>query len=244
MPDPPLTPPDTQFDPEVPPSVQAWHTRSGHVLVLPKIDGKEIGYMMLDTGTDASCMLWTPSMTVRFGVQLCMPGLVCAQSLAAQNMMFLSGSYICIYRQQDCRTRLAVCRPCSACLQEPATNLFPTLKTLLHAATEAKPNALSPSSPRCVFPSTKPFCQPPSPPLPPQHPTLLAPSKSTPHPLSSCCRPCIRCPQVHAAQLLTWHPTVSHLGTAWPPVVLALLGLLPTAQVCHPDAVLLQVQVV
>ena len=51
MPEPPLTPPDTQFDPQVPPDVQAWHTRSGHVLVLPKIDGKEIGYMMLDTGS-------------------------------------------------------------------------------------------------------------------------------------------------------------------------------------------------
>lgn len=53
MPEPPLTPPDTHFDPEVPSAVQAWHTRSGHVLVLPRIDGKEIGYMMLDTGDDS-----------------------------------------------------------------------------------------------------------------------------------------------------------------------------------------------
>lgn len=61
MPDPPLTPPDTQFDPRAPPAVQAWHTRSGHVLVLPKIDGKEIGYMMLDTGSHTSCLLpWKP----------------------------------------------------------------------------------------------------------------------------------------------------------------------------------------
>ena len=55
MPEPPLTPPDTRFDPNVPPDVQAWHTRSGHVLVLPKLDGKEMGYMMLDTGNGCSC---------------------------------------------------------------------------------------------------------------------------------------------------------------------------------------------
>lgn len=29
---------------------QAWYTRSGHVLVQPRINGIEAGYMILDTG--------------------------------------------------------------------------------------------------------------------------------------------------------------------------------------------------
>jgi hypothetical protein len=31
-------------------AAQAWHTRSGHVLVQPRINGAEAGYMILDTG--------------------------------------------------------------------------------------------------------------------------------------------------------------------------------------------------
>ena len=50
MPQPPLTPSDTHFDPKASPQVKAWHTRSGHVLVKPEIDGKVLGFMMLDTG--------------------------------------------------------------------------------------------------------------------------------------------------------------------------------------------------
>ena len=50
MPKPPLTPPDTKFNPQASANVQAWHTGSGHVLVQTKINGKEAGYMMLDTG--------------------------------------------------------------------------------------------------------------------------------------------------------------------------------------------------
>lgn len=50
MPEPPLTPLDTKFHPQSPSTIQAWHTRSGHVLVQPKINGQGIGYMMLDTG--------------------------------------------------------------------------------------------------------------------------------------------------------------------------------------------------
>lgn len=50
MPTPPLTPPDTKFDPGASADVEAWHTGSGHVLVQAKINGKEAGYMMLDTG--------------------------------------------------------------------------------------------------------------------------------------------------------------------------------------------------
>ncbi|DBA75380.1 TPA: hypothetical protein ACH3X1_010646 [Trebouxia sp. C0004] len=50
MPEPPLTPQDTKFDPQLPATVPAWHTRSGHVLVQPKLNGQNVGYMMLDTG--------------------------------------------------------------------------------------------------------------------------------------------------------------------------------------------------
>lgn len=50
MPEPPLTPQDTTFNPQLPATVPAWHTRSGHVLVQPKLNGQDVGYMMLDTG--------------------------------------------------------------------------------------------------------------------------------------------------------------------------------------------------
>lgn len=55
MPQPPLTPPDTHFDPQASRVVQAWHTRSGHVLVQPSINGRSLGYMMLDTGIVLRC---------------------------------------------------------------------------------------------------------------------------------------------------------------------------------------------
>ena len=54
MPEPPLLPHDTAFDPEASAEVQAWHTRSGHVLIKAQINGKDAGYMMLDTGKDQS----------------------------------------------------------------------------------------------------------------------------------------------------------------------------------------------
>ena len=50
MPQAPLTPHDTVFDPQAAATVSAWHTRSGHVLVKPKVNGQDIGYMLLDTG--------------------------------------------------------------------------------------------------------------------------------------------------------------------------------------------------
>ena len=50
MPQPPLTPHDTVFDPQAAATVSAWHTRSGHVLVKPMVNGQAIGYMLLDTG--------------------------------------------------------------------------------------------------------------------------------------------------------------------------------------------------
>ena len=50
MPQSPLTPHDTVFDPQAPATVSAWHTRSGHVLVQAKVNGQDIGYMLLDTG--------------------------------------------------------------------------------------------------------------------------------------------------------------------------------------------------
>jgi len=46
----PLRPGDTHFIPGMPPTVSAWHSHSGHVLVTPKVNGKEIGCMILDTG--------------------------------------------------------------------------------------------------------------------------------------------------------------------------------------------------
>lgn len=46
----PLLPEDTSFLPGLPSTVKAWHTRSGHVLVQPRINGAEAGYMILDTG--------------------------------------------------------------------------------------------------------------------------------------------------------------------------------------------------
>mmetsp|Transcript_20326 Transcript_20326/g.52029 ORF Transcript_20326/g.52029 Transcript_20326/m.52029 type:complete len:651 (-) Transcript_20326:36-1988(-) len=46
----PLCPTDTAFIPGLPPAVKAWYTRSGHVLVQPRINGIEAGYMILDTG--------------------------------------------------------------------------------------------------------------------------------------------------------------------------------------------------
>lgn len=46
-----LRPDDTQFDESLPPEVPAWHTVSGHVLVRPLIDGRDLGFMIMDTGT-------------------------------------------------------------------------------------------------------------------------------------------------------------------------------------------------
>lgn len=50
MPFAPLLPEDSEFDPSEGYTCKGYRTSSGHVLVRPSIDGKEIGYMMLDTG--------------------------------------------------------------------------------------------------------------------------------------------------------------------------------------------------
>jgi len=50
MPPAPIRPADTSYLPGEPARVKAWHARSGHVLVKPKINGREVGYMILDTG--------------------------------------------------------------------------------------------------------------------------------------------------------------------------------------------------
>ncbi|GMH36383.1 hypothetical protein BSKO_04251 [Bryopsis sp. KO-2023] len=45
-----LLPSDTRFDASEDCTVKAWMTSGGHVLVRPKINGREVGYMILDTG--------------------------------------------------------------------------------------------------------------------------------------------------------------------------------------------------
>jgi len=48
-PDPPL-PTGTSFDPSLPPEVKAWRSGSGHTVVEPLVNGRSVGYFMLDTG--------------------------------------------------------------------------------------------------------------------------------------------------------------------------------------------------
>lgn len=45
-----LLPVDSEFLPDVPSTVPAWRTGSGHILVQPLIDGQAPGYFILDTG--------------------------------------------------------------------------------------------------------------------------------------------------------------------------------------------------
>ena len=47
----PVFPPDTTYDKNLPPYIEFYQARSGHILVKPKINGQEIeGVMILDTG--------------------------------------------------------------------------------------------------------------------------------------------------------------------------------------------------
>ena len=57
-----LRPPDATFDPPEGGPLKAWWTGSGHILVAPRLDGREVGYMILDTGTSAqsTCSLEFP----------------------------------------------------------------------------------------------------------------------------------------------------------------------------------------
>lgn len=52
-PDPPL-PTGTSFDPSLPPEVKAWRSGSGHTVVEPLVNGRSVGYFMLDTGAFCS----------------------------------------------------------------------------------------------------------------------------------------------------------------------------------------------
>lgn len=45
-----LTPLDTTFDPPTGGSMPGWWTSSGHIVVKPRINGHELGYLILDTG--------------------------------------------------------------------------------------------------------------------------------------------------------------------------------------------------
>ena len=45
-----ITPKDTRFEPEEGGSIPAWWTSSGHLVVEPCIDGRKLGFMILDTG--------------------------------------------------------------------------------------------------------------------------------------------------------------------------------------------------
>jgi hypothetical protein len=52
--DPPSTrPKDTRFRPGVPAAIEARRTRSGHILVRPSVDGKDVGWFVLDSGAGA-----------------------------------------------------------------------------------------------------------------------------------------------------------------------------------------------
>ncbi|KAK9820058.1 hypothetical protein WJX72_005597 [[Myrmecia] bisecta] len=51
-----LRPPGTHYDPRLPSAVPAWWTVSGHVVVEPVINGRTVGFMILDTGA-SNCVI-------------------------------------------------------------------------------------------------------------------------------------------------------------------------------------------
>jgi hypothetical protein len=53
MPRPPALPAGTRYLPGVPAATPAWYCPSGHILVRPTINGRQAGYMMLDTGAQS-----------------------------------------------------------------------------------------------------------------------------------------------------------------------------------------------
>lgn len=52
-----LAPPDdARFDPEVPAALEVRRVPSGHLLVHPRIDGKDLGWFIFDTGAGINCI--------------------------------------------------------------------------------------------------------------------------------------------------------------------------------------------
>ena len=65
-----LRPPDATLDPPEGGPLKAWWTGSGHILVAPRLDGREVGYMILDTGTSAQSTCFLDSLC--HAAQLCL----------------------------------------------------------------------------------------------------------------------------------------------------------------------------
>ncbi|PRW56405.1 hypothetical protein C2E21_4538 [Chlorella sorokiniana] len=63
----PLLPPCSSFVPGLPEEVPAWHTSSGHSLVRPLLNGRDVGYFILDTG--ASGFVLDPSTGDALGLE-------------------------------------------------------------------------------------------------------------------------------------------------------------------------------
>jgi hypothetical protein len=53
----PARPADARFDPDVSPRLEVRRTRTGHVLVHPRIDGTDLGWLIFDTGAGSSTVL-------------------------------------------------------------------------------------------------------------------------------------------------------------------------------------------
>jgi hypothetical protein len=49
-------PSDTRFEPAVPPQIESVRAKSGHTLIHPLINGKDVGWFFLDTGAEAMCI--------------------------------------------------------------------------------------------------------------------------------------------------------------------------------------------
>jgi hypothetical protein len=49
-------PRDARFDPKIPPALEVKVARSGHVLVHPLVDGKDLGWFIFDTGAGTNCI--------------------------------------------------------------------------------------------------------------------------------------------------------------------------------------------
>jgi predicted aspartyl protease len=53
----PADPPaDARFDPAVAPLIESMRVKTGHVLVHPRLSGKDVGWFILDTGAGALCL--------------------------------------------------------------------------------------------------------------------------------------------------------------------------------------------
>ena len=49
-------PDDTRFDPAVPSRIELRRARTGHLLVHPRLEGRDVGWFILDSGAGASCI--------------------------------------------------------------------------------------------------------------------------------------------------------------------------------------------